>query len=340
MAKISSLRHAASISALSVALASCSIGGLMTSFSIDTADKSAPVVTRSEETEQGATQVAAAKPADEPSIEQLIAETVPASGTSIDDYLGFAPADKPSQTATKPVPQTTPVSTETALSPPAAPTDDPGIDPIETASLLPLADPGGAPRQSRLPGVPGLLPFAERQCRSQLNDMGVTFSEVAAIASGSHCGIAYPVKIQSLRGGINVSPDVTVNCETALAFAQWMEDDVAPAVRVRYLTGVKSVNTMGGYSCRAMNNGRNTGRWSEHSTGNAIDVGGITLNNGHTIDVGSQGFFAFREKGLMKSIRASSCSYFSTVLGPGYPKHDDHFHFDLMQRKSGKSYCK
>ena len=67
----------------------------------------------------------------------------------------------------------------------------------------------------------------------------------------------------------------------------------------------------------------------------------IVLNNGKSITVRKPGFFAFREKGLLNSVRSDACSYFTTVLGPGYNReHADHFHFDLMQRRSGHRACK
>ncbi|TNB47184.1 hypothetical protein FF124_13490 [Martelella lutilitoris] len=352
MASFSHLRNAVSCTAISLVLAGCSIGGLMTSFSVDTSAKDTQVVTRSEAAKAKPAAVVSA-PAPQPSaaelakddpppqsIEQLIAETETSAGLPIDSYLGFSETEDRTDVA---------AIADTEARSAEAQTDaakDPGIDPINTASLLPHVDPGAGtdagqgsmaePKQNR---IPGLMPLAERQCRSELNAMGVTFSEVEAIASGSQCGIAYPVKLQKLPGNIAISPDVTVNCETALAFAQWVQADVAPAVRVRYLTGLKSIETMGGYSCRRVNNGTNSRTMSEHSKGNAIDIGGFTLNTGKTIDVSPKGFFAFREKGLLKSVRASGCEYFNTVLGPGYPKHDDHFHFDLKQRSSGRTYC-
>ncbi|WP_180897198.1 extensin-like domain-containing protein [Martelella soudanensis] len=316
----------------------------MTSFSVDTSDKGTQVVTRGDEAGQGplqqvaatavATQAPAAAPEPPPSIEQLIASTETEAGVPIDSYLGISTKEEAAVVAANAAAPLTPADIK-----PESPAPDAGIDPIQTASLLPLSDPGaGASAQKGR--LPGLMPLAERQCRSSLREMGVSFSDVEEIANGSHCGIAYPVKLQSLSGKIAVSPNVTVNCQTALAFAEWVQNDVAPAARVRYLTGLKSVNTMGGYSCRRMNNGTGTRAWSEHSQGNAIDVGGFTLNTGKTIDVSSKSFFAFREKGLLKTVRASGCDYFNTVLGPGYPKHDDHLHFDLMQRNSDRSYCK
>jgi hypothetical protein len=63
------------------------------------------------------------------------------------------------------------------------------------------------------------------------------------------------------------------------------------------------------------------------------------LKSGKEIDVRKKGFFAFREKGLLKAVRADSCKYFNTVLGPGDAYHGNHFHFDLRYRKSGYRHC-
>jgi hypothetical protein len=74
---------------------------------------------------------------------------------------------------------------------------------------------------------------------------------------------------------------------------------------------------------------------------NAIDIAHLTLKNGRDIDVRKPGLFAFRERGLLHSIRSDACGYFSTVLGPGYDRaHRDHFHFDMMPRNSGARACR
>ena len=71
---------------------------------------------------------------------------------------------------------------------------------------------------------------------------------------------------------------------------------------------------------------------SEHSKGNALDVGRIELSNGRDIDVEKPGLFAFRTRGFLGTVRADGCEYFSTVLGPGYNyDHRNHFHFDLAK---------
>ena len=58
------------------------------------------------------------------------------------------------------------------------------------------------------------------------------------------------------------------------------------------------------------------------------------------VGVRKKGFFKFREKSLLNNVRGDACSYFSTVLGPGYNyDHRDHFHFDIAQRRKGRVAC-
>ncbi|OLP56931.1 hypothetical protein BJF92_11450 [Rhizobium rhizosphaerae] len=191
-----------------------------------------------------------------------------------------------------------------------------------------------------LPAPPdGTMPADEVACRRQLKALGVTYREVPRITNGPTCGIEHPVKVSGLSGNIAVSPAVTLNCQTSVAFASWVKNELAPAARLRYLSGVAVVKPMGGYSCRPMNNRRGN-PMSEHAHGNAIDIGTFILKSGKEIDVRKPGFFAFREKGLLKAVRADSCKYFNTVLGPGSdPQHKDHFHFDLRDRRCGYRHC-
>lgn len=185
---------------------------------------------------------------------------------------------------------------------------------------------------------PEVMPVAEQSCRAQLRKLGVTFRDIPRIEGGPTCGVAWPIKVSGLANGVKVN-ETTLNCQVTLAFARWVKDEVNPSARARYFSGVAKIETMGGYSCRRMNS-RSNNPWSEHAHGNAVDIGTIVLNNGKEIDVRKKGFFAFREKGLLKAVRSDSCKYFSTVLGPGSdPDHWNHFHFDLRTRKSGYRHC-
>jgi hypothetical protein len=167
----------------------------------------------------------------------------------------------------------------------------------------------------------------------------VQFTDKPAVGNGGSCGIAHPVEVSALSGGVKVRPATLLNCQMAEAFATWVKNELAPSTRKRYLSGIDTVGSMGGYSCRTMNSRRGA-PMSEHSKGNAIDVGSIKLNSGRVIDVSAKGFFAFRERGLLNSVRDDGCKYFNTILGPGSDaNHADHFHFDLRARRNGYRHC-
>ncbi|HEV7319098.1 MAG TPA: extensin family protein [Ensifer sp.] len=189
------------------------------------------------------------------------------------------------------------------------------------------------------PDYTGEMPGSEIACRQRLKKLGVQFRDVPRISNGPSCGIDYPIELSGLSGGIGVQPAVKLNCQVTEAFAKWVKYELAPSSRYRYWSGVKTIKPLGGYSCRTMNSRRGN-PMSEHARGNAIDVGKFVLKNGKEIDVRKPGFFAFREKGLLKAVRSDSCKYFNTVLGPGSdPFHKDHFHFDLRTRKTGYRHC-
>jgi hypothetical protein len=190
-----------------------------------------------------------------------------------------------------------------------------------------------------VPETMGGMPASEKACRQRLQKLGVTFRDVPRISKGRSCGIEWPVELSGLSGGIQIKPAANVNCQITEAFARWVKQELVPSSRARYLSGVSAIHQMSSYSCRTMNSKRGN-PMSEHAKGNAIDVGKIVLKNGKAISIEKKGFFAFREKGLLKSVRSDSCKYFSTVLGPGSDRyHKDHFHFDLRARNSGYRHC-
>lgn len=211
-------------------------------------------------------------------------------------------------------------------------------EPQQVAMLMPR-NPTMAPQSSRSDVSP--MPASEASCRAQLRRLGVLYRDKPQISDGPSCGIDYPVELYGLSGNVQVKPAVTLNCQTTLAFAQWVKNELVPSSRVRYWSGIGKIEPMGGYSCRRMNNSRQRyNPMSEHARGNAIDVGKFVLKNGHEIDVRKKGLFSFREGALLKAVRDDSCKYFNTVLGPGSnAEHWNHFHFDLRSRASGNRFC-
>jgi hypothetical protein len=207
------------------------------------------------------------------------------------------------------------------------------VDEETEVALLPRAD-----NPADEPSLFTEMSAAERACRQDLRKMGVRFEELAPISKGRSCSIAHPIKVTGLQGSIQMKPAATLNCQMTRFLAKWVKNELVPSARNRYFSGVKSIHQMSSYSCRKMNS-RSRNPWSEHAKGNALDIGGFTLRNGKHIDVRKKSFFAFREKGLLKTVREDSCKYFTTVLGPGDAYHGDHFHFDLRPRKSGYRHC-
>lgn len=181
---------------------------------------------------------------------------------------------------------------------------------------------------------PGNMPASEVQCRRELKRLGVNFTDIPTIRDNANCGIQYPVQVSSLARGVALTPAATLNCQTALASARWIQGDVGPAARKRYLTGIAEVRQMSAYSCRRIGG---SGQWSEHSKGNALDIGSFKLKNGRVVDVARPSLFAMRARSFLTSVRGQACGRFGTVLGPGDRDHHDHFHFDL--RKRNKTYC-
>lgn len=191
---------------------------------------------------------------------------------------------------------------------------------------------------TQVPESYGGLTASDRACRADLARLGVRYRELAPIQNGPTCGIPHPIEVSGFAGGIRLYPAAKLNCNMTRMFAKYVRNELVPAARYRYFSGIKTIHQLSSYSCRKMNSRANN-PWSEHAKGNAIDIGGFILNSGEEIDVRKKGFFAFREKGLLKTVREDSCKYFNTVLGPGDAYHGDHFHFDLRYRKSGYRHC-
>ena len=118
-----------------------------------------------------------------------------------------------------------------------------------------------------------------------------------------------------------------------------------PDAQARFGQQVVQIDTMGSYSCRAMN-GQAGGHISEHAFGNALDVAGFRLADGRRITVvhdWTQG--DDQSQAFLRDVHAGACNTFTTVLGPGYNIfHYNHIHVDLAMhggaRGGQKHYCK
>lgn len=133
------------------------------------------------------------------------------------------------------------------------------------------------------------------------------------------------------------SPPTT--CAVATAMELWRTRSLEPAAREILGSELAAVEHLGAYSCRRLY-GRDEGAWSEHATGNAIDIAGFRLEDGRRISV--LGDWAANEEGeddearFLRRVREDACDLFATVLSPDYnAAHADHFHLDQDGRWTG-----
>ncbi|MDH6268064.1 hypothetical protein M2360_003467 [Rhizobium sp. SG_E_25_P2] len=309
------------------------------------------------ETPQDQPLVDAASDADQPMPSGPQAMTIPDQGVNIDDSLGVAPVGLAEEQArdiaegdtAQPVVAGVGTDELVDMSAPSAASAVPFDQAAQASEITMPTRRKEAPEQQvafiprfsdpmQVPESYGGLTKADKACRQDLEKLGVRFKEIPPISDGASCGIAHPILVSGFASGVQLKPAAKLNCTVTRAFAKWVRNELVPAARYRYFSGIKTIHQMSSYSCRKMNS-RSNNPWSEHARGNAIDIGKFILNNGKEIDVRKKGFFQFREKGLLKTVREDSCRYFTTVLGPGDPYHGDHFHFDMRARKKGYRHC-
>ena len=125
-------------------------------------------------------------------------------------------------------------------------------------------------------------------------------------------------------------------CAVALALQLWKRDALDPEAKAIFGEQIARIEHLGAFSCRRLY-GRAEGAWSEHATGNAIDIAAIVLEDGTRINVLTDWNGDDPNKVLfLRRIRDGACRAFSTVLSPDYnAAHHDHFHLDMTARWGG-----
>jgi hypothetical protein len=119
----------------------------------------------------------------------------------------------------------------------------------------------------------------------------------------------------------------------AESIAGWVREAVAPAVAP--LGALRRIENYDSYDCRGRNR-VNGAKVSEHGKGNALDVRAFWLADGRRLGLTDVNL----EKDVRESFKTSSCSRFTTVLGPGSDGyHENHVHFDLAERANGYRLC-
>jgi hypothetical protein len=164
------------------------------------------------------------------------------------------------------------------------------------------------------------------------------FTPLPDRAGPGECGAIDRVQLDAIKmpdgSRVAMNPAATLRCSMAESFVEWVRSDLGAAAK-DLGSRLKAVVASGSYDCRPRN-GIKGARISEHGRGNAMDVAGLKLANGALIDLTR----ASDSKTFRDRARASACSRFTTVLGPGADAHhEDHIHVDLAARSRGHRLC-
>ncbi|WP_242139766.1 extensin family protein [Sphingomonas sp. TREG-RG-20F-R18-01] len=168
-------------------------------------------------------------------------------------------------------------------------------------------------------------------CRALLRDAGLKFAAVPPHGS-DQCRMQDSVRIVPRQDMLVLSPTVATACPVAAGLLLWQAQVVQPAAQRLLGTTVARIEHLGSYSCRRMY-GRSGGSWSEHATGNAIDVSTFVLADGRRVSVLRDWSRDDARGRFLHAARDGSCRIFATVLSPDYnAAHRDHLHLDEADR--------
>ena len=192
---------------------------------------------------------------------------------------------------------------------------------------LDLNDPPGWATQSKL----AALRRDPAECRAVLERSGVAFEALPALGDG-----ACRREDRTVLGERALAPDApAATCAVGAALVLWLRQGVQPAAAELLGSPVARVEHFGAFSCRRLY-GRDEGPWSEHATGNAIDVAAFVLADGRRVSVTGDWSGEDEEAAFLRRARDKACGVFGTVLSPDYnAAHADHLHFDQESRGFG-----
>jgi hypothetical protein len=198
--------------------------------------------------------------------------------------------------------------------------------PQETYASFP--EPGGS--EAAAPPTPSA-------CQLRLSKVA-TFQALGTLIGPGDCGAADAVQLQAVvlpdQTKVAVTPPATLRCPMAEQVADWLREDVMPAL-AESGPPLRVLDNFDSYECRGRNRVR-AAALSEHGRADALDVRGFRLADGREINLTDVG----AAKDLRQKIRASACARFSTVLGPGSDGyHEEHVHLDLAERRNGYKLC-
>ncbi|MGH6672593.1 MAG: extensin family protein [Xanthobacteraceae bacterium] len=181
------------------------------------------------------------------------------------------------------------------------------------------------------------VPITPSDCDVQVAKVATVHLLGKLVAPGE-CGAPDAVALDSVilpdGGEVTVAPPATLRCTMAIAVAQWVREDVAPAA-AKLGAPLRGLENLASFDCRTRDNLPGA-RLSEHGRANALDVRSFKLGDGRIIVLADpKAPKAFRD-----AVRLGACARFMTVLGPGSDGyHSQHVHIDLAPRRNNYKIC-
>ena len=184
---------------------------------------------------------------------------------------------------------------------------------------------GPTMKRPRVTPVRGLDAAAVKICVAKLDRTVARYALLPDQTFSRGCSALGAVQLRDI--GVPITGITAMTCPLAFAFTQWVQSDLQVPAMGEFGSAIVKVETMGTYACRSI---AGTERLSEHGSANAVDVAAFVLANGRRISVLNGWGGDEREARFLRSVRASACRRFNTVLSPDYnADHSDHFHFDM-----------
>lgn len=200
---------------------------------------------------------------------------------------------------------------------------------------LRLSDPSGWATQRKLAAFAG----DPVNCFAALDQAGVEHTRLPEIGIGT-CVADQRVEIARWTAApAPIRPaGVAPSCAVGAALLLWQRDVVQPMAQLHLGRSIRSMEHLGSYNCRSISG---SGRPSEHSTGNAIDISAFVLSDGRRVSLAEHWNAPDGRSAFLQAIRNGACGYFTTVLSPDYnDAHADHFHLDQAKRPGGWGACR
>lgn len=164
-------------------------------------------------------------------------------------------------------------------------------------------------------------------CRAALQRGDVAFTALAPVGDGP-CALRDRTRLANTV--LRPSP-VVATCPVAAGVEMWARHGLQVAAQKHLGTQVVGIEQRGTIACRRENSSPN-GPWSEHATGNAIDITAFVMKDGRRVSV-LDGWGKGKDGAFLKEARDAACDSFRTVMSPDYnAQHGSHFHLDQGMR--------